>query len=563
MIFTLPKILSANAKWLEQQQNTILSAATIITVFNIVSALSGIIRNRVFITVFYDTAIASKEALDALYVAFQVPDMLFQLVVFGAMSAAFVPVFISHRRQDEKVAFHMTSIVMTLLLGVFALFSAVIFFLAEPITHWRTGQQFTATQIEIVTNLTRVMLAGQFFLAISSFFGSILNSYQRFVIPALAPVLYNVGILAGVYFFAPTLGIYSAGLGVVIGAAMHMLIQLPLVLKLGFRYQPSFDIKYPGVKSILALTPPRILAVSVGEIRDLLLGFFATSIGNSSMLIMQLALNIMTAPIRFFGVPISQAALPFLSEEVAKNDQTKFRDLIVQSLHQISFFIWPASVLVLILRVPIVRLLFGAGNLPWTTTVTTSKVVALIALSIAAQGLVQLIIRAFYALKDTRTPLLVALVDIVLYLVIAGWTVFGLNWGVYGLALATSLTAWFELIVIMACLDQKVRCFSTKPFIVPQLKILAASFFMAVFLYLPFRILDELVFDTSRTIELIALTITTSTVGMLVYVYFAALFEIRELRFFTKVITSFGPWRKSLEKSPEVLTESSVEGDTL
>lgn len=563
MITLLPKLFSRNTQWLEKQQNSILSAATIITVFNIISALSGIIRNRVFISVFYDTAVASKDALDALYVAFQIPDMIFQLVVFGAMSAAFVPVFIQYKREDEQAAFKLTSVLMTILLGIFALISVVIYIFAEPITRLRTGHQFTPEQIVIVVQLTRVMLLGQFFLAVSSFLGSMLNAYQRFIAPALAPVLYNLGIIATVYLFAPQLGIYSAGVGVVVGAFIHMLVQIPLASRLGFKYRPSLDIKHSGVMSILKLTPPRIMAVSVSEVRDLLLGFFATSIGNSSMLIMQLTLNIMTAPIRFFGVPISQAALPFLSEEVAKNDQQKFRELIVQSLHQIAFFILPASVLVLILRVPIVRLLFGTANLPWGTTVLTGKAVAIIAVSIAAQGLVQLLIRAFYALKDTRTPLFVAIADIALYMVLSAINVFWLHGGVLGLAMATSITALFELGLILYFLDRRIHCFSTKAFLLPQVKMLAASFFMAVFLYLPFRILDEVIFETSRTIELIALTMVTSTIGMLVYFYFSALFEVKELQFFTQLFTKFGRWRKPLEESPEMLVETSVEGDSV
>jgi putative peptidoglycan lipid II flippase len=271
----------------------------------------------------------------------------------------------------------------------------------------------------------------------------------------------------------------------------------------------------------------------------------------------------MTAPIRFFGIPISQAALPFLSEEVAKNDLQKFQDLIVQSLHQIAFFILPASVLVLVLRVPIVRLLFGASNLPWETTVLTGKAVAIIALSIAAQGLVALLIRAFYALKDTRTPLLIALVDIVFYTLLSSFCAFILRWGVLGLAFSTTASAILELILILYFLDQRIHCFSKKSFLLPQAKMIAASFFMAVFLYLPFKILDELVFETSRTIELIALTVTTSTIGMLVYIYFSALFEVKELTFFTNLITSFGRWQKPLEKSSTVVIETSVESDSI
>jgi putative peptidoglycan lipid II flippase len=567
MILTLPQLpqlFRSNTQWLEKQQTSILSAATIITVFNLISAFSGFIRDRLFIASFFDTAISSKEALDALYVAFQIPDLLFQLIIVGAMAAAFMPVFISYKKQDEQMAFKITSALMTWLLGLFAIFSVAAFFLAEPITHWRTGTKFSAEQIEIVVNLTRIMLLGQFFLATSSFLGSILNSYQRFIMPALAPVLYNLGILLGVWCLSPYLGIYSAGVGVVIGGFIHMAAQIPFVRRLGFRFRPTFDLSLPGIKQIFKLTPPRLLAIGASESRGLLLGFFATSLGNSSMLIMELTRRVMTVPIRLFGIPISQASLPFLSDEAAKDDHEKFNELIVQSLNQIAFFIMPASVLILILRLPIVRLLFGTDNLPWDTTRVTSYAVGIIAISIAAQGLVSLLIRAFYALKDTRTPLYVAIVDMILYMVLCAIMVFVLRWDVLGLALATTITGIFELGLMLWLLDRKLGCFRSKRFIVPQLKMLSSSFFMAIFLYLPFRILDKVVFNSTRTLELIELTIVTSTIGLLAYIYFSALFEVKELAFFTNLFQSFGKWQKPLEKSPEVLVDSSsVEGDTL
>lgn len=562
MILRLPQLFN-RPSWLEQQQNTILSAALVITAFNVVSAISGLIKYRVFIANFYDTAFASHRALDALIIGSQIPELIFQLFIFGAVSAAFIPAFIEYRKISEVDAFKMTRSVMTLLLLVFVLLSIPVFIFAEPLTRLRTGSDFTPEQIKIVVNLTRITLVSNFLFAVSSFYGALLQSYQRFVIPALAPVLYNLGILLGVIILAPYLGIYSAAVGMVIGAFFHMAIQVPTARKLGFRFRPSFDFQLAGVKRIVKLMPARILSISVGEFRDLSLSFFASSIGSSSMLIMQLALSVMTAPIRFFGVPISQAALPFFSEEVAKNDTEKFKELVVQSLNQISFLILPASVLILILRIPIVRLLFGTANFPWPVTVTTGWAVAIIAISIASQALVQLLVRAFYALKDTRTPFVIAIVDIIFYLAISVLCTFVFKVGVLGLAFATSATAIVEFTLNLYFLDRKIHSFRQKRFILPQVKMLSASFLMAVFLYLPFRILDEVVFDTTRTIELIALTMVTGTIGMLVYIFFAALFEIKELAFFTQLLTKFGPWRKTLGETPEVLVEATSEPDSV
>ncbi len=448
---------------------------------------------------------------------------------------------------------------MNTLLLAFVLIAGIVFVFAEPLTVLRTGEGFTAEQVSIVVNLTRIMLVAQFFFAVSNFMTGILQSFQRFILPAIAPILYNLGILLGVFVFHEQFGIYSAGIGVVIGAFLHMAIQLPLVRKLGFRYTLSFNLNYHGIKEFFNLMPPRVFSIGANEIRKLLLGFFATTLGNLSFFMMQLGLSLMSLPIRFFGVSISQASLPFLSEESSDKDLQKYRSLVLQSLHQIAFFTFPASVLLLILRIPIVRLVFGTFNFPWTATLQTGRIVAIIAISITAQALVQLLIRAFYALKDTKTPMLVALADVVLYITLSAYFVFGTNWGVLGIAAATTITAFAELLLYLWLLNNRVDGLAGKAFWIPQLKMVGASFLMAVFLYLPFRIFDELVFDTSRTIELIGLTVTTSTIGLLVYIFFAMIFEIRELKMLTKMLAGFGRWRGPLSGSDEVLVETSID----
>jgi putative peptidoglycan lipid II flippase len=565
MTFKLPRLLLKNSKWLETQQSSILSAATIISVASMISALSKLFVQRALISSFFSTA-ASQEALEAFWFAFQIPDMMFQLIILGALSAAFIPIFTSQKKKNLARAFTMSSIMMNVLLLVFLVVSVLVFIFAEPLTLLRTGDEFTPHQIEIVINLTRIMLLAQFFFAISNFLTGILQSFQRFVLPAIAPILYNLGILAGVFLFADSFGIYSAGMGVVIGAFAHMMIQLPLVLKLGFRYQPTLHLRFPGIQEFFKLMPPRVMAIGASEARKLLLGFFATSIGNLSYLMMQLGLTLMAIPIRFFGVSISQASLPFLSEESSDQDLEKFKGLVLQSLHQIAFLTFPASVLLIILRVPIVRLIFGTENFPWSTTVTTSWILGVLAISVTVQAMVHLLIRAFYALKDTKTPLLIAGADVVLYLLLsfAMITFFpykDVTNKVFGLAIATTTTAFIEFLFFLFFLDRKVAGFARKAFWVPQIKMVTASFFMAVFLYLPYRIFDELIFDTSKTVELIALSITTGTIGMSVYIYFTALLEIKELKMITNLIYTFDKWPKPLLKIREILVETSVETD--
>jgi putative peptidoglycan lipid II flippase len=309
------------------------------------------------------------------------------------------------------------------------------------------------------------------------------------------------------------------------------------------------------------MMPPRVLTIGVSELQNLGLGFFATTIGGLSFVVIRLGMRLMTIPIRLFGVPISQASLPFLAQEADEEQRQRFNSLVIQSLHQISFFALPASALLLILRIPIVRLVFGANNFPWQTTLSTGRVVAILAFSVAAQAMAQLLVRAFYALKNTKTPFYITLATAILFFVVSALAVRYTPLGVLGLALALLLSAFAELGLFIVFLQQKLHCFTGKDFWWPQLKMIASSFLMAIFLYLPFKILDELVFDTTRTLELIALTLTTSTIGMLVYIYFSLLFEVKELNYLSKIFSKVSRWRRLLDSSKEMLVETSVEGN--
>ncbi len=559
MFERLKSLFKTNSAWLEHQQKTILSAALVITIANVLSSLSGLIRERLLIqSYFYNEA--SQQAYEAFQVAFQIPDMLFQLIVLGAVSAAFIPVFTSLRKKDEQEALKATNNFMNILLLLFVIISAVAFIFAKDLTNWRTGAAFSAAQIEIAAKLTKIMLLAQILFAVSNFLTGLLQSYQRFIMPSIAPVLYNLGIVLGVFLFAPWLGIYAAGVGVVLGALLHLLIQLPLAYKLGFRFRFVLDFKHPSVKQFFSLAPLRILTLSVSELQNLALGFFATSVGDLSFVAMKLGLRLMALPIRIFGVPISQASLPFLSEESGELDRESFRRLIIQSLNQISFLSMPASILLLILKLPIVRLVFGTDNFPWKTTVLTSRIVALLALSICLQAISQLLLRAFHALKDTTTPFFVALLSMLVYLLVAWLGVFQLSAGVLSLAWATVASALLEVIVFAFLLDWKIsNLFLRKDLLKAQFKMLVASFLMAVFIYLPFKIFDELVFDTSKTIELIGLTVCTGTIGMLVYLYFAVLLDIKELKYLSVIFQKLGKWQQPLKKSKEVILEGTSE----
>lgn len=555
----LPKLFQNQTRWLERQQTTILSAALIITLANILSSIAGLVRERLLISYFFDTP-DSRQALEAFQIAFQLPDTLFQLMVLGAVTASFIPIFSQLKKKDDAAAFAMTNSVMTWILLVFTLVGSVIFVFAEQLNSWRTGAQFTPEQLVIASQLTRMFLVAQLFFAVSNFLSGMLQAQQRFIIPAIAPIVYNLGIIAGVVLFYSRFGIYAAGLGVLLGAILHMLMQVPLAWQLGFRFHFSLNWRVPGVKKLFSLMPPRVASYAVSEVQTLSLAFFATSMGNLSFLMIRLAMRLMVIPIRLFGVPIGQASLAFLAAETDQESVPKFRSLLIQSLNQVTFVALPASILLLILRIPIVRLVFGTSNLPWETTLATGKVLAILALSITAQALVQTLVRAFHALNDTKTPFYITAATVLAYFVGSAFFVFFTPYGFLGIATMVSVSALLEFALCLWFIHRKTGQIMTKQLLVPQVKMVGAAFLMAIFLYLPFRILDEVVFETSRTVELIALTITTATIGMLAYLYFASLFNVHELQLLSKAFSSLSRWRGTLSKSPEIIVEPSDEG---
>lgn len=557
-------LLSTPRTWLSRTQTTILSAAVIITIANALSSVTGLLKERMLISFFFDT-VESQLAYDAYLVAFQIPDLLFQLIILGAVSSAFIPVFkeLTHDA-DEQSAFQMTNAVSNILLLIFIALSLVVVVFAHPITVWRTGASFTPEQIDITARLTRIMLISQVFFGFSNIFSSMLQSYRRFIVPAISPIFYNLGIVLGAYLLKDMVGIEAAAYGVVIGAFLHMLLQLPFVLQTGWRWRPTLNWRAPGVSKLFALMPPRVLTYGLTQMQEISLGFLATSLpmGLGYFVIRQ-ATRVMALPIRFFGVAIGQAALPFLAEVNNPREVEKFRGLLLQSLNQITYLTLPASVLILILRVPIVRLVFGASNVPWATTLDIGRVLALLIISVAAQASVQLLIRGFHALQDTRTPLLVTLMALAVYLSGTSWFVFGSEHGLLGIAAMTSLVGFLEFYLFVFLMHHKIGGVFQKSLFVPQAKMYLAAFLMGIFLYLPFRILDEVVFDTSRTIELIALTITTGTIGMLSYLYFSALLEIRELTLITRAIPAIGRWRLFASKTDETIIDPSGDDEGL
>lgn len=538
--------------WIESQQVSILSAAVIIFVANVASAVAGLIKNRVLSDIYISDLYG--KSLDAYWVAFRAPELAYQLIVLGALSAAFIPLFASWYRKDAEKAFEFATQAMLILLAIFTLASLGIALYAREFVLLLTGSKFEQSTelVLLATNMTRIMMIAQMLFGISGFFSAMLQSAKRFIIPAFSPVLYNVGIILVTLFAHQQLGLYAAAWGTVLGAFLHTIIQIPLLWKIGFRIPWPMHWHLPIIREFIQLMLPRTFALLVEQLNLWILTFYATTLSGLSLSLIIFAQQLMTLPIRFFGVSIGQAALPFLADE--QDDLVGFRRTVFRSLRQIFFFAAPASVLLLVLRVPAVRLAYGTDDFTWRSTLITAEALGILALSIAPQAATHLLTRAFYALNNTVIPLVAS----VLYLFITATGCWYLtqvqHWELSGLATALTIASFMESTFLLLMLLAKIQVKEVAPLVSSLLRITFAAFLMAITLFIFQRLLDWYVFETSLVWQLLQLTTVVSLLGGTVYLAFCWLLQIEELTILRRIWNKIGQqWRKLLSQSPEYL----------
>ncbi len=548
--------LFKNGKTLLTKEHThILSAAAVIMVTTALSALLGIIRNRLLIAYFYH----QPQTLDVYWAAFRLPDMVFQILVVGALSAAFIPVYSQLLTHHPRQANFVASSIINFVLLVLLFLSGLIFLFAYPLSQLIT-HGFTPDQLRLMTSLTRIMILAQLFFGLSSFLTGIIQSHRLFLIPALSPLLYNLGIILGTLTLSSRLGIFGPAVGVVFGAFLHLLVQIPLARTLGFRYSWSWDYRNRFVRQITRLMFPRTLALSVAQLEQTAIVFLATALPQGSLTMIYIAQQLANLPVRLFGIPIGQASLPFFTKEKARHHLKKISTMLTNSILEILYLTLPASAIILVLRIPLVRLAYGATSFPWKATVTTGKLVAILSLAIVARSLVHLLIRVFYALHNTKTPFFVTLLTTTINIFLAAYLIFFLRTGITALAFSLTLTSIFETLILAILLFKHLSFTPPTTFFTSLSKMIFASFFTAVSLWVPLRLLDQWIFDTTRTIPLILLTVITFFIGFTIYLLLSLLLHLHQLQIFLKLFRQIGNWKAALAKTEEPLEtpESTV-----
>ena len=426
------------------QRPSLAVAASIVAAGFLGSRLLGMLRTVAIADTFGDSP-----ELAAYWVAFRLPDLVFQVLAGAALGAAFIPTFARvFTKQSEEAAWRLASSVLNLVAMATIAFAFLGFLLAPVLV------PIMAPGLEeegLAVNLTRLMMLSPILFAVSGMFTATLNSRHHFLFPVIAPMVYNLSIIVGAVFFDD---VHALAAAVVIGAALHLAVQVPVLLAIGMRYSPIAQWRDPAVREVGRLMAPRVLGLGAFQLNFVVLTFFASTVSDQAISAVNYAWLLMMAPLGVFGMAISTAVFPTLAEQAA-DDRQKLRRTLEQSLRFILFLTIPSGIGLMILSKPLVAFLLQHGQFGEASTDLTQAALLFYAVGLFAHAAVEILSRGFYALGDTRTPVIFAVVSLVTNLILSA--IFVGPFEVRGLALAVSLATILNAALLFWALRSRLE----------------------------------------------------------------------------------------------------------
>lgn len=438
-------MISSLRRWWNGETDGVAAAAFLIGALSLVSRLVGLLRDRALAATF-----GAGPSLDAYYAAFRLPDLLYNLLILGALSAGFIPIFSEYlERKGKEQAMRLAEKLFSVIAVSMMVACALLFLTAPWFVRW-LAPGFEGEQLALTIRLTQIMSLSPLFLGLSAVFGGVLQATRRFFAFSAAPVFYNLGILFGIFALAPFWGIVGVAWGVVIGAFLHFVVQARVAMKLGFNKVSKPEWKDEGVLTVLRMMGPRTIGLAFSQLTLLVVLNLASSLPAGSIAVFNLATNIQSVPLGLFGISFAIAAFPALSRAAAGKRTEEYQDALGSAGRKIVFFILPITALFLLMRAQIVRVLLGQGHFDWGDTIRTADVLGILALSLVGQSLIPLLTRAFYAVQDAKTPVIIGAVCEVITIALA-WSLRDF-YGIVGLAIATTLATGIQLVCLWLAL---------------------------------------------------------------------------------------------------------------
>lgn len=441
-------------------KSKIFKGSLIIGSFSFLADLVALLRDRILTSHF-----GATRMLDIYYSAFKLPDLIFNLLVLGAVSSAFIPVFIGEYRRDENNAWRVAQNFSSVTFGLVLIAVGLMWIFAGPLVSV-IAPGFSGTDRALAISLTRIMLLSPVLFSLSTICGSVLQSLERFWAYAIAPVLYNAGIIVGALYFVPFAqshnfpAIWGLGWGVVLGALLHFLIQFTAAQRAGFKFKAIFDLGDQHFRKIFKLMVPRTVGLGAYSVDSAAVNAFASLMAAGSIAVMNVANNLQFVPISVVGVAVATAVFPRLSAHASGEEREEFKDKLSSAMKNTALIVIPLSVAGIFLSHWAINLIFGIGLFKSASVDLTALVLSIFMFGIPAQSLIPILSRAFYALQNTKTPVLISVFSIAVNISLEWFLGLHLGWGVRGLAVSFAIAGNVNFFLLWLSLNRFTKSYN-------------------------------------------------------------------------------------------------------
>jgi putative peptidoglycan lipid II flippase len=500
---------------------TLARAGLVVTAAFFLSRVLGWVRLVVITNLF-----GAHADLDAYFAAFRVPDAIFQLVAAGALSSALIPVLagLFTRGEDER-AWRVVSTVLNFMLLVLVALAVVVAIWAPVIVPLVTPG-FDMVNTELTVRLTRIMLLSPILLALGSVASSVLNARGRFGAAAIAPSLYNLAIIAAALLLAPLMGVEALAVGTVLGSLLHLAIQLPPIVRERFHLSFRIDLSDAAARQALLLMLPRAFGLGASQITFVVNTSLATGVGVGAVTAYNVAFTILQIPLGLIGVPLGVVLLPSMARAVAAGNVREFGQLIVRSMRLLLYAMVWFTIVGMVVRRQVVAVLFGGGFDHRGIDLTADTLLFLL-LGLAAHSMIVVLARAFYSGQDTRTPVIAAILSVVVNVVVSVTTVGAL--GLSGLALGIAAGAWFEALLLAVLLWQRTPGAGLEKLVAPFFTFVVGAAVSAGAALAVVRLIELVVGLEPGRLATLVEVVAASGVAALVYVAYSWFLRLPEL----------------------------------
>ena len=400
-------------KIMNQEIRGLHEAAYLLAFFALLSQILALIRDKLLAYNF-----GAGTMLDIYYSAFRIPDLIFVSIASLVSASVLVPFFIDKTKNDNDGGQKFIDSVFSAFFLLIIFVSVIAFFLVPWLIKILLPGFNDSIYLSQLIIATRILLFSPIFLGISNFLSSITQMHKRFLIYALSPIVYNFGIIIGILFLYPLFGILGLIYGVVIGAFLHMIIQLPFIFNKGIFPHFIFKIEWNAIKKVILVSLPRTFTLSINQLASFFLVSLASLMSGGSISIFNLAFNLQSVPMTIIGISYSSAVFPTLSKFFVDKNKIDFLKQMIDSARHIVFWSIPIMILFIVLRAQIVRTIYGAGNFDWSDTRLTAATLAIFVTSVIGQSLILLFVRAYYAEGRTKKPLIINLISGLLIIIL-------------------------------------------------------------------------------------------------------------------------------------------------